>query len=182
MRRSIPCRGRKLRSLAKDTEIMSLDGADLLASSRTLQHAAWRLVALDDLAPARTTARYAAMTASLAMAVLVLIAVALWQRRRAIRHKLASQAALQAAHDSLESMVVARTAELRAAQSDLVHAGKMGVARPDVGRHGARAEPAARRRCAPCPTAPASCSTTTASTRRESISSASPAWSTGWRG
>ena len=106
---------------------MSLDGADLLASSRTLQHAAWRLVAIDDLAPARTTARYAAVTAGLAMSVLVLITVTLWQRRRAIRHKLASQAALQAAHDSLESMVVARTAELRAAQSDLVHAGKMGV-------------------------------------------------------
>jgi len=117
----------KLRSLAKDIDIMSLDGADLLASSRTLQHAAWRLVAIDDLAPARTTARYAAVTAGLAMSVLVLITVTLWQRRRAIRHKLASQAALQAAHDSLESMVVARTAELRAAQSDLVHAGKMGV-------------------------------------------------------
>ena len=32
---------------------------------------------------------------------------------------------LQAAHDSLESTVVARTAELRAAQNDLVHAGKL---------------------------------------------------------
>jgi two-component system C4-dicarboxylate transport sensor histidine kinase DctB len=42
-----------------------------------------------------------------------------------VRQKLASQAALQAAHDSLESTVVARTAELRAAQSDLVHAAKL---------------------------------------------------------
>jgi len=57
--------------------------------------------------------------------VLLLLAVTLWQRRRAVRQKLASQAALQAAHDSLESTVVARTAQLRAAQSDLVHAGKM---------------------------------------------------------
>ncbi len=47
------------------------------------------------------------------------------RRRRAIGQKLASQAALQAAHDSLESTVVARTAQLRAAQSELVHAGKL---------------------------------------------------------
>ena len=59
------------------------------------------------------------------MAVLLLIAVTLWQRQRAVRQKLASQAALQAAHDSLESTVVARTAQLRAAQNELVHAGKM---------------------------------------------------------
>jgi len=77
------------------------------------------------MAPVRVAARYAAVTASLAMAVLLLLAVTLWQRRRALRQKLASQAALQAAHDSLESTVVARTAQLRAAQSDLVHAGKM---------------------------------------------------------
>jgi two-component system C4-dicarboxylate transport sensor histidine kinase DctB len=77
------------------------------------------------MAPARVAARYAAITASLAMAVLLLAAVTLWQRRRAVRQKLASQTALQAAHDSLESLVVARTAQLHAAQSDLVHAGKM---------------------------------------------------------
>jgi two-component system C4-dicarboxylate transport sensor histidine kinase DctB len=57
--------------------------------------------------------------------VLLLVAVALWQRRRAVRQKLANQAALQAAHDTLESTVVARTAQLRAAQGELVHAGKM---------------------------------------------------------
>jgi len=80
---------------------------------------------LEDMAPVRVAARYAAVTASLAMAVLLLVVVTLWQRRRAMRQKLANQAALQAAHDSLESIVVARTAQLRAAQSDLVHAGKL---------------------------------------------------------
>ena len=104
---------------------MSLDGLAQLASTRTLQRAAWRLVALDDMAPVRVAARYAAVTASMGVAVLLLLAVTLWQRRRAVRQKLASQAALQAAHDSLESTVVARTAQLRAAQADLVHAGKM---------------------------------------------------------
>ncbi|WP_231973266.1 sensor histidine kinase [Variovorax sp. HW608] len=112
-------------ALARDVRVVVLDGVDQLASTRTLRGAPWQLVVLDDLAPVRLGARYAAITASLAMAVLLLIAVTLWQRRRAVRQKLANQAALQAAHDSLESTVVARTAQLRAAQGELVHAGKM---------------------------------------------------------
>lgn len=114
-----------LKTLAADVQLVALDRRDYLASSRTLQHSPWQLVVLDGLESLRVLARYAAITASLAMAVLVLVAVTLWQRRRALRHKLASQAALQAAHDSLESTVVARTAQLRAAQSELVHAGKL---------------------------------------------------------
>ncbi len=113
--------------VAPDAEIVMLDGVAHLASTRALQRVHWRLIVLDDLAPVRLAARLAAATGGLAMAVLVLIAVALWQRRRAIHHKLANRAALQAAHDTLESTVVARTAELRAAQSELVHAGKMAV-------------------------------------------------------
>ena len=111
--------------LAPDVQLISLDGVDQLVSGRALRGAPWRLVLVDDMAPLRVAARNAAVTASLAMAVLLLIAVTLWQRRRAVRHKLASQAALQAAHDTLESTVVARTAQLRAAQDELVHAGKM---------------------------------------------------------
>jgi two-component system C4-dicarboxylate transport sensor histidine kinase DctB len=112
-------------ALARNVQIIALDGVDQLASTRALRGAPWQLVVLDDLAPVRVGARNAAITASLAMAVLLLIAVTLWQRRRAVRQKLANQAALQAAHDSLESTVVARTAQLRAAQGELVHAGKM---------------------------------------------------------
>jgi two-component system C4-dicarboxylate transport sensor histidine kinase DctB len=112
-------------ALARNVQVIALDGVDQLASTRALRGAPWQLVVLDDLAPVRVGARYAAITASLAMAVLLLIAVTLWQRRRAVRQKLANQAALQAAHDSLESTVVARTAQLRAAQGELVHAGKM---------------------------------------------------------
>jgi len=120
-----PLRWMPIETLASDAQVTSLDGRASLASSRALQGAPWRLVVLDDLAPVRAAARYAAITASLAMAVLLLVAVTLWQRRRAVRQKLANQAALQAAHDNLESTVVARTAQLRAAQSELVHAGKM---------------------------------------------------------
>ncbi len=112
-------------ALADDAQLVALDGRPHLASTRTLQQTPWRLIALDDLTPVHTVARYAAVTASLAMAVAVLLVVTLWQRQRAVRLKLASQAALQAAHDSLETTVVARTAQLRSAQSDLVHAGKL---------------------------------------------------------
>lgn len=112
-------------ALARDVKVIALDGVDQLASTRSLRGAPWQLMALDDLAPVRVGARNAAITASLAMAVLLLMAVTLWQRRRAVRQKLANQAALQAAHDTLESTVVARTAQLRAAQGELVHAGKM---------------------------------------------------------
>ena len=114
-----------MEALASDVQVVALDGANNLASTRALRRAPWRLFALDDLEPVRATARYAAVTASLAMAVLLLLAVTLWQRRRAVHQKLASRAALQSAHDNLESTVVARTAQLRAAQSELVHAGKM---------------------------------------------------------
>ena len=114
-----------LLALSKDAQLVAVDGVAHLASTRGLQGSDWRLVALDDLAPLHAAARYAAITASLGVAVLLLVVVTLWQRRRAVRHKLASQAALQAAHDSLESTVAARTAQLRAAQSELVHAGKM---------------------------------------------------------
>jgi two-component system C4-dicarboxylate transport sensor histidine kinase DctB len=120
-----PLQWTTLQALTPGVQLISLEGQPQLASTRNLQRAAWRLIALDDMKPVQLTARYAGVTASLAMAVLLLLAVTLWQRRRAVRHKLASQAALQAAHDSLESTVVARTAQLRAAQNDLVHAGKM---------------------------------------------------------
>ena len=120
-----PLRWTATASLDPAAQVVTLDGLAHLASTRALQHAPWRLVVLDDLAPVRVAAHYAAVTTSLAMVVLMLVAVTLWQRRRAVRQKLANQAALQAAHDSLESTVVARTVELRAAQSELVHAGKM---------------------------------------------------------
>ncbi|WP_145761904.1 sensor histidine kinase [Variovorax atrisoli] len=120
-----PLRWTQKEALDRDVQVISLDGVDQLASARTLRGAPWQLVVLDNLAPLHLAARNAAITAGLAMTVLLLVAVALWQRRRAVRQKLANQAALQAAHDTLESTVAARTAQLRAAQGELVHAGKM---------------------------------------------------------
>ena len=113
------------KTLAAGVQIVTLDGRPHLASKRSLRQTPWQLIVLDDLSPVRAVARYVAAIAALAMVAVVLGVVTLWQRRRAVRLKLASQAALQAAHDSLESTVVARTAQLRAAQNDLVHAGKL---------------------------------------------------------
>src|SRR5437763_623334 len=83
-------------------------------------------------APAQATTsrmpcRRAAISAGLAAAVLLLAATVAVQRRRALRQRLANREALQAAHDSLELKVQERTAELRAAQNELVHAGKLAV-------------------------------------------------------
>ncbi|MFS2168394.1 sensor histidine kinase, partial [Variovorax sp. Varisp62] len=47
-------------ALDRDVQVISLDGVDQLASARILRGAPWQLVVLDDLAPLRTAARYAA--------------------------------------------------------------------------------------------------------------------------
>ena len=87
----------------------------------------WILFALDEAAQLRQAGLDGALTAALVAALLLLAAMLVLQRRRTTRLKLASQAALQAAHDSLEFKVAERTEELRAAQNELVHAGKMAV-------------------------------------------------------
>ena len=112
-------------ALSSSTQLVALDHVSYLASSRALERAPWRLITLDDPEPAHVVAGYAAVTAGSAMAVLLLAGLSWSQRRRAVHQKLANQAALQAAHDNLESTVVARTAQLRAAQSELIHSGKL---------------------------------------------------------
>jgi two-component system, NtrC family, C4-dicarboxylate transport sensor histidine kinase DctB len=129
-------------------DMVSLDGTGYLTSARPVRGFGWRLIALDDMAPVDAIARNLAITAALGTSVLLLLLTVLWQRQRAVRYKLANRAALQAAHDSLEAKVAERTAELsstnalladevearraieadlRATQSELVHAGKMAV-------------------------------------------------------
>jgi len=132
--------------VAADAEIVQLADTRYLASTRSVNKGLWRLLVLDDTAPVRGTAVLTGVTAALAMAVLWLLGVTLWQRQRALRQRAASRDALQAAHDSLESKVALRTVELRdanlslaeevetrkaieadllATQNELVHAGKM---------------------------------------------------------
>ncbi len=133
-------------ALGDDARLVEVERQPYLATERALNHGQWRLIVLDDLAPARATARNAALIAGLSAAVLLLALTAITQRQRSLRQKLASRAALQAAHDGLEAKVTERTAELqsanerlagevelrraieadlRATQNELVHAGKM---------------------------------------------------------
>lgn len=104
-----------------------IDARPYLISEHAVNRGRWRLLLLDDEAPARSDARLAAISAGLGAAVLLLAATLAVQRRREIQQRLANREALQAAHDSLELKVQERTAELRAAQNELVHAGKLAV-------------------------------------------------------
>lgn len=88
-------------------------------TQRDLDAPRWRVQLLDSLAPLQQRARVQALVAALAAAVTVLLAMAAWQSRRAALDKLASRAALQAAHDSLETRVAERTLELSRANASL---------------------------------------------------------------
>ncbi|MGJ4965041.1 sensor histidine kinase [Bradyrhizobium sp. HKCCYLRH3061] len=102
-------------------------GAVSSVDERPLNGRQWQLLLLDDEAPIRRTALIIGTLSGLASIVALLAFGLLAQRRREIRQRLASQAALQAANDRLEMRVQERTAELRAAQDELVHAGKLAV-------------------------------------------------------
>jgi two-component system C4-dicarboxylate transport sensor histidine kinase DctB len=105
--------------------ITTESGAAYTLSERPVNRGSWRLVLLDDEAPTRQTAVVIGAMSGLASIVALLAFGLVEQRRREIRQRLASQAALQAANDMLEIRVQERTAELRAAQDELVHAGKL---------------------------------------------------------
>lgn len=101
------------------------DGAAYMVTELSINRGLWRLVLLDDEAPARQTALIIGALSGLASIVALLGLGLVLQRRREIKQRLANQAALQAANDQLETRVQERTAELRAAQDELVHAGKL---------------------------------------------------------
>ena len=104
---------------------VTADRTAYTVSERSINHGLWKLVLLDDEAPIRQTAFIIGAMSALAAIAALLAAGLVEQRRRAIKQRLANQAALQAANDMLEIRVQERTAELRAAQDELVHAGKL---------------------------------------------------------
>lgn len=131
---------------AADTSLVNVEGRSYLVTARPVNMNQWQLLVLDDTMPVKTDARHSWEVAALGMLLIWMIGALLWQRQRAVRQKLASRAALQRAHDSLETKVELRTAELlganarlanevearkaietdlRETQSELVHAGKM---------------------------------------------------------
>ncbi|WP_249166485.1 ATP-binding protein [Bradyrhizobium sp. JYMT SZCCT0428] len=105
--------------------ITTENGTAYTVSERPINRGLWKLVLLDDEAPTRQTALIIGVISGLASIVALLALGLVEQRRRGIKQRLANQAALQSANDMLEIRVQERTAELRAAQDDLVHAGKL---------------------------------------------------------
>lgn len=106
---------------------VQLAGRSWLASTRQVHQGRWQLILLDTEDAVYASARNWAFSAALAMALLLAALALLDARRREIRQRLASRAALQRAHDALERKVAERTAALQAAQDELVHAGKLAV-------------------------------------------------------
>ncbi|VIO73197.1 C4-dicarboxylate transport sensor protein DctB [Bradyrhizobium ivorense] len=105
--------------------ITAENGTAYTVSELPINRGLWRLILLDDEAPTRQTALIIGVISGLAAVVALLALGLVEQRRREIRQRLASQAALETANDMLETRVQERTAELRATQDELVHAGKL---------------------------------------------------------
>jgi two-component system, NtrC family, C4-dicarboxylate transport sensor histidine kinase DctB len=101
------------------------NGTAYTVSELPINRGLWKLVLLDDEAPTRETALIIGALSGLTSIVALLALGLVLQRRREIKQRLANQAALQAANDMLETRVQERAAELRAAQDELVHSGKL---------------------------------------------------------
>jgi two-component system, NtrC family, C4-dicarboxylate transport sensor histidine kinase DctB len=120
----------------------------MLSQSRALATRNWQMVYLSDLAPARASARAAALLTVLSEALAIMLVLYARQRHRLGRQRLRAREDLQRAYDRLESLVAERTAsletmtrdlrdenavrrqteqQLRKAHSELVQAGKMAV-------------------------------------------------------
>ncbi len=120
--------------VSREASLVRVGGAQYLVDTRELGRPRWRLLVLEDTGATKVAARNVGIASSLAALALLLAAIALTQRQRLLRHRLANQALLQAAHDALESRVSERTSELTKAnsqlaltQNELVHAGKMAI-------------------------------------------------------
>jgi two-component system, NtrC family, C4-dicarboxylate transport sensor histidine kinase DctB len=121
-------------ALTGDVQLLRLaDGAgadhEYVATEQPMTGAGWTVRVLLDTAPLRAQARLAVTAFALLLAVALLSAWAVWQRRARLAERLAIQAAAQA---DLERQVAERTADLTRAnddlhrmQADLVQAGKL---------------------------------------------------------
>ncbi len=143
--------GARLVSIARDgPEIVSVYPVTgrFLAQSRPLPGTPWTLTVLSNLEQVDEIAQSRAMVAVVGAAFLFMLGLMLDERRRRLKDRLAAREALQKAHDELERKVGERTADLsaanqllqdevaeriraertlRAAQDELVQAGKLAV-------------------------------------------------------
>ena len=143
--------GARLVSIARDgPEIVAVYPVTgrFLAQSRPLPGAPWTLTVLSHLEQVDEIAQSRAMVAVVGAAFLFMLGLMLDERRHRLKDRLAAREALQRAHDELERKVDERTADLsaanqllqdevaeriraertlRAAQDELVQAGKLAV-------------------------------------------------------
>ena len=141
------------RTLEHGTQLVRMKAAeagqpDVLyaAQERVMARSGWRLMTLSDTQAVRSQARRGAVGGAALAGLVGVMALYLRQRRRALASQQAARAALQEANDALELRVQERTAELnqanaalvvevgerrrteeqlRAAQADLIQAGKL---------------------------------------------------------
>ena len=147
----VPLGRRDVRALHNGARIVAgpgPDGTRMLSQSRSLVMRNWQMVYLSDLAPARASARAAALLTLLSEALLIMLVLYARQRHRLAQQRMRARDDLQRAYDHLESLVAERTAslqkmtrdlrdenavrrqaeqQLRKAQNELVQAGKMAV-------------------------------------------------------
>jgi two-component system C4-dicarboxylate transport sensor histidine kinase DctB len=90
-----------------------------LAQTRRMAGTPWNITVFADLSSATSLAQLEAGVGTLALVVAVGFLVAFQQRRAHVRELLAARAALQQAHDHLESEVADRTAALSASNAQL---------------------------------------------------------------
>lgn len=91
-----------------------------MAQDRAIPLLGWHIMILSDPHGVWRNARYAAWGAAAVAAFFGLLAMYLWQRRRAVRQISKARFALQEANAQLENRVAQRTDELRLANSELI--------------------------------------------------------------
>ncbi len=108
---------------ARQVRITEPDGTVGLhvAQDRSIPLLGWQVMILSDPHGVWRNARYAAWGGGAFVAFLGLLALYLWQRRRALRQISLARNALQEANGQLESRVAQRTGELRLANAELVN-------------------------------------------------------------
>lgn len=92
-----------------------------MAQERDIPLLGWRVMILSDPHSVWRNARYAAWGGGAFAAFLGVLALYLWQRRRALRQISGARNALQEANAQLEGRVAQRTGELRQANAELVN-------------------------------------------------------------
>jgi len=92
---------------------------DFVVVSRTVAGTDWRIMSLTDIAPARKSARYAALVAALGLSLAMIGTLYVLQRRRAIAQRLAMRETLERMNDELERKVTRRTGALAQANKNL---------------------------------------------------------------